>query len=85
MLFAVTLAACAHERVVIETVELKVPIPVPCAVTMPPDPERPTKKDPPAADIFAAMQRALAELELWEAWSTRAKAAAAGCQQGGKP
>lgn len=74
------LAGCAHERIVLETVEVKVPVPVPCAVDMPPRPERPTKREPPAENIYQAMQRALAEAELWEGWAKKAEAAASKCQ-----
>lgn len=74
---------CAHERVVIQPVEVKVPVVVVCAAQLPPDP-RPIEG--PAPDIFEAMKRALAEIELWRAWGLEARAAVTGCQptQGGR-
>lgn len=74
---ASVLAGCAHERVVIQTVETKVPVPVPCVVALPDEPERHSKKE--ATDIFVAMKNALAEIEGWEGWALKAKAASAGC------
>lgn len=84
VVLALMLAGCAHERVVIEPVEVKVPIAVPCVVQLPADFDRPTQKSPPSASIFEAMQRSLAEIELWQGWQAQAKAAIKGCQ-GGKP
>ena len=78
---ALVLTGCAHERVVIKTVDVKVPVMVPCAAKLPADPESFTG---PAPDIFTAMQRALAELELWRAWGIEARAAVTGCQGGTK-
>ena len=83
VLLALALAGCAHERVVIETVELKVPVMVPCPAKVPADFARPTKTD--AKDIFEAMKLALAEIELWEAWGVKAKAAIEGCTGGKQP
>ena len=77
---ALALAGCAHERVVIETVELKVPVIIPCPAKVPADFARPTKTAAP--DIFEAMKLALAEIELWEAWGVKAKAAIEGCTGG---
>ena len=85
ILLALLLAGCAHERVVIETVNVRVPVPVPCVVQMPADPDKPTRKEPAAKDVFEAMQRALAEIELWEGWAIRARAAVGGCKQETKP
>jgi len=71
------LAGCAHERVVIQPVEVRVPVMIPCAAELPPEP-RPIEG--PAPDVFEAMKRALAEIETWRAWGLEARAAVRGCQ-----
>ena len=82
-LAALAVAGCAHERVVIQPVDVKVPVVIPCAAQLPADPERHTRAAPPAADIFEAMKRSLAEIEAWEGWALQAKAAVRGCQPNG--
>jgi hypothetical protein len=76
------IAGCAHERVVIETVEVKVPVPVPCVVKLDELPALPAEQESPAPDYFEAMKRALASLELMKGWARKAQVASSACQIG---
>ena len=78
LVVAASLVGCG--TVEYRTVEVKVPIPVPCAVPAPQAPNFARKQVVPGADIFALAAAYAAELIQREAYEDQLKAAIAGCQ-----
>lgn len=79
-LLAIWLPACDHppkERLVVQRVE--VPVYQACEVQLEPVSALPVDAQPPAQDIFAQMQAAVASILLLRADLKEARAAAEGC------
>lgn len=80
VILAVLLAGCAS-RTVIETVEVKVPVMVPCAVVFPPEPVWESSRLTRESDIFTIVKSLWAEREQRIGYEIVLKASAAGCTQ----
>ena len=74
-LLCLLLSGCATPPVVYRPERVEVPVPVPCAVTLPPAPQL----TPDAGDRARWLAGALLEREALRADSARVRAALAGC------
>lgn len=75
------LAGCASAPQVIErSVEVKVPVPVPCKAPVVPEPAWPLAAMSVSASDFDFFKAALAEIELRKGYEARLHAALAACQ-----
>ena len=63
-----------------QTVEVKVPIGIPCTIPDIPRPSLPVDSLTPDADIFVATRALWATVELLEGWAAQAEAAMGACR-----
>lgn len=80
-LFAAALSGCAADPIVVRTVQVKVPVPVPCDA---PAIERPVyalETVDEGADVYELARAALAEIEQREAREIRLEAALNSCRK----
>lgn len=71
------LAGCASQP---QTIEVRVPVPVPCQIPDIPWPALPIDSLPADADVFVASRALWASLELMEGWAATAEAAMSACR-----
>lgn len=83
-ILALALAGCAAAPEV-QTVEVKIPIPVKCRVQLPEAPRWAMDAIFPDADIDTLMAAALAEIAQREGYEIQLKAAIAACNEEAKP
>lgn len=87
-LAAAAVAGCAAPEVRWQTVTMRVPVPVPCVVTLPKEPDWRVPKLAADANVFVRAQAALADLVDSKQYERELVAAMAGCQKqtnGGTP
>lgn len=75
LLACAVLTGCGTAR----TVQVRVPVPVPCQEAEPARPAMPTESLQPGAHPFVLLRAALAEIDRREAWSVELLAALRAC------
>ena len=78
---AVTLVGCASKQVRYETVEVKVPLRVPCEVATPAQPTWLVKLVPREATVYEQMRALLADRELANAYMGELEVSLAACKR----
>lgn len=80
LLIALLLAGCAHTEPVIQTVEVKVPVYIPCSQEVQPAPEYATKKADPDANIWDQSKALRQEIDQRKAREKLLEAAIEACK-----
>lgn len=80
LILCLLLTGCAAPQVVEKTIEVKVPVPVPCKTAEIPEPDWPLAKLADTASDFEWFKAALAELALRAGYEVRLKAVVAACR-----
>lgn len=76
------LVGCATTKpsIITKTVEVKVPVQVPCKVKPVPKPNMPLKSLDPSSNIYDKVKTALAEIEIRKGYETNLEAAIKSCE-----